>query len=199
MFEEKRQEAMENNRKAMKKLSIVLLTSCLFIIIEIIGGYAADSIAILSEAAHIAADVTGFGISICALQIAHKNANKQYTFGYHRVEILGAFCSIFTIWIMTAWLLVEATERFFNPPEIEGPIMLGIAFLSGVFNCIQIKILHSGEGGHVHVGGQSCSGHGHSHDHAHGGHHHHHHHHDHDHGHSHSHGHDHHHHHHEIE
>mgnify|MGYP000203271699 CR=1 FL=1 len=136
MFEEKRREAMETNRKAMKKLCIVLITSCLFIIVEIIGGYAADSIAILSEAAHIAADVTGFGISICALQIAHRNANKVYTFGYHRVEILGAFCSIFTIWIMTAWLLVEASERFFNPPEIEGPIMLGIAFLSGVFNCI---------------------------------------------------------------
>ena len=120
----------------MQKLSIVLLTSCLFIIVEIIGGYAADSIAILSEAAHIAADVTGFGISIVALQIAQRTANKKYTFGYHRVEILGAFCSIFTIWIMTAWLLVEATERFFNPPEIEGPIMLSIAFLSGIFNII---------------------------------------------------------------
>ena len=120
----------------MQKLSIVLLTSCLFIFVEIIGGYAADSIAILSEAAHIAADVTGFGISICALQIAQKTANKKYTFGYHRVEILGAFCSIFTIWIMTAWLLYEATKRFFNPPEIGGTIMFSVAIASFFFNLI---------------------------------------------------------------
>lgn len=117
-YAEKRKEAMATNRKAMKKLIIVLLTSLVFIVVEILGGYYADSIAIMSDAAHIASDVIGFGISICALHIAHRNANSTYTFGYHRVEILGAFCSIFTIWIMTAWLIYEATQRFFKEPEI---------------------------------------------------------------------------------
>lgn len=111
---------METNRKAMRKLIIVLFTSCIFIVIEILGGYYAHSIAIMSDAAHIASDVIGFGISICALQIAHRQANSKYTYGYHRVEILGAFCSIFTIWIMVVWLLFEATKRFFNPAGVEG-------------------------------------------------------------------------------
>ena len=127
---------MDTNRKAMKKLTLVLVTSCLFIGVEIVGGYMADSIAILSEAAHVSADVIGFGISICALQIAHRDANKEFTFGYHRVEILGALCSIFTVWIMTVWLFVEATERFFNPPEIAGTIMFTIAIASFFFNLI---------------------------------------------------------------
>ena len=153
MYEKKRQEAMEQNKKAAKKLVIVLFTSLIFIVIEILGGYYADSIAIMSDAAHIASDVIGFGISICALRMAHRKADSTYTFGYHRVEIIGAFCSIFTIWIMTVWLLYEATQRFFNPPEIMGGIMLSIAVLSFFFNLIQIKILHSGEGGHVHAGG----------------------------------------------
>lgn len=178
---------MRSNRKAMKKLIIVLATSLIFIVIEITGGFYADSIAIMSDAAHIASDVFGFGISICALHIAHKKADEKYTFGYHRVEILGAFGSIFVIWIMTAFLIYEATWRFFEPPEIIGSIMLGVAILSFFFNLIQIKILHSGEGGHVHAGGQKCSGHGHGHGHNHD--HHHDHGHDHDHHHHHHHGH----------
>ena len=190
IYEKKREAAMDLNRKASKKLCIVLMTSCVFICVEITGGYFANSIAIMSDAAHIASDVIGFGISICALKIAHRHANEQFTFGYHRAEIIGAFCSIFTIWILTVWLLFEATKRFFNPPEIGGTIMLATACASFFFNLIQIKILHSGEGGHVHAGGAPCSGHGGGgHDHAHGdddGHDH-----AHDHGHDHGHGHDH--------
>ena len=56
----------------MKKLIVVLVTSLFFIAIEITGGFYADSIAIMSDAAHIASDVFGFGISIIALHIAHK-------------------------------------------------------------------------------------------------------------------------------
>ena len=126
----------------------------------------------MSDAAHIASDVAGFGISICALKIAQWHANSRFTFGYHRVEVLGAFCSIFTIWAMTIWLLYEATVRFFNPPEVQGELMLLTACASLVFNLIQIKILHSGEGGyHCHSGGQKCPGHEHGSDrHDHGDH-----------------------------
>jgi len=127
---------MESNKKAMKKLTVVLLTSLIFIAVEIAGGYAANSIAIMSDAAHIASDVIGFGISIIALKIAHRQANDTYTFGYHRVEVLGAFCSIFTVWFMTGWLFYEATMRFFDPPEIGGSIMLTVAVASFFFNLI---------------------------------------------------------------
>ena len=136
MYEEKRKAAMESNRKAQKKLIIVLVTSCIFIVIETMGGYYADSIAIMSDAAHIASDVIGFGISICALSIAHRKANSKYTFGYHRAEILGAFASIFTIWVMTAFLIYEATMRFFSHEEIGGELMLIIACASFFFNLI---------------------------------------------------------------
>jgi len=114
-FAEEREKAMKSNKAAMKKLALVLGTSCIFICVEIAGGYMAHSIAIMSDAAHIASDVIGFGISICSLKIAQRHANDKYTYGYHRVEIIGAFCSIFTIWILTIWLLYEATKRFFHP------------------------------------------------------------------------------------
>ena len=72
MFEKKRQESIETNKKATKKLMVVFMCSVVFIAIEMMGGAIANSIAIMSDAAHIASDVFGFGISIAALKIAHR-------------------------------------------------------------------------------------------------------------------------------
>ena len=88
---------------------------------------------------------------------------------------------------MTVWLVGEATMRFFQPPQVKGGIMLIVAVMGLIFNLIQMKILHSGDG-HYHLGGEhdhgpgeECGGHDHGHSHGHG--------HAHDHSHSHSHGH----------
>ena len=135
-YAEVRRKAIESNKKAMKKLCLVMFTSFIFIGVEVTGGIFAHSIAIMSDAAHIFADMFGFGISIISLKIAQRQANAKYTFGYHRVEVIGAFASIFTIWVLTIWLIYEATKRFFNPPEIKGVYMLGTAGLSLIFNLI---------------------------------------------------------------
>ena len=140
------------NKAAKKKLVIVLVTSIFFVIVELIGGIYSGSIAIMSDAAHLASDVFGLGVSVIALNFALKDSNKSFSFGYHRVEVMGALFSIFMIWFMAVWLVYEATLRFYDPPEIIGKAMLGIAILSLAFNVIQIRILHSGEGGHMHGG-----------------------------------------------
>lgn len=79
-----------------------------------------DSIAILSDAAHLISDVFGLGVSVICMKIGMKAANETYTYGYHRAEIIGALASIFTIWIMTGALIYEATNRLYNKPEIVG-------------------------------------------------------------------------------
>ena len=112
MWQKKREQMAENNRKAMKKLILVILLTLVFTGIEIAGGIMADSIAILSDAAHLVSDVFGLGVSVWAIHIATNNANSKYTYGYHRAEILGTLTSIFTIWAMTAYLVDEAVHRF---------------------------------------------------------------------------------------
>ena len=190
-FKKRMIEQKDANKKAMRKLITVACVSVFFIAAQLVGGYLAGSIAIFADSAHLASDLLGFGISITALQLGQRSATDHLTYGWHRAEIIGTMVSVASIWIMTVWLFIEATKRFFEPPQVVGGTMLCVAILSLIFNLIQIKILHSGEG-HYHLGGESCSGHGHDHDHDHG---HDHHHHDHDH--SHGHGHDHHHHHHD--
>jgi len=120
----------------MKKLLLVTLTSIVFISVEIMGGMWAHSIAIMSDAAHLASDVVGISVSILALFIAQKQATKQFSYGFHRVEVLGALLSIFSIWGMSIWLIIEATDRFFHPPEVVGSVMFSVAILSLVFNLI---------------------------------------------------------------
>ena len=120
----------------MKKLCIAGFVSIFFVIAELIGGYLAHSIAIFADSAHLASDMIGFGISMIALKLAQKSSTDGLTYGWHRAEIIGTIISVATIWIMTVWLVVEATERFFKEPEVKGDIMLIVAVISLIFNLI---------------------------------------------------------------
>ena len=121
---------------AMKKLCIVMFVSVFFITLQLIGGYLAGSIAIYTDSAHLASDMMGFGISMAAITIAQRSSTTHLTYGWHRAEIIGTLVSVSTIWIMTIWLLVEATNRFFEPPRVKGDLMLIVAIMGLIFNLI---------------------------------------------------------------
>ena len=128
---------------ALKKMVIVSLICILFMMAEIIGGLLANSLAIISDAAHLFSDLSGFLISIFAIMIGQKPANKIFTFGYHRAEVLGALTSVITIWILTCFLLKEAIDRIANPTPIDAKIML-ITSIFGLFcNLVMMEVLHS--------------------------------------------------------
>jgi len=166
----------------LSKLIWVVLITIVFVGVEVCGGFFSNSIAILSDAAHLTSDALGISISIIALKIAERNANDSHTFGYHRAEVLGALVSILFIWVITIWLMVEATYRFINPLKIDSEIMLIVSGLCLIFNLIQMSILHSKEmHDFAHAPGQSC-GHDHG-DHGNGDSHNHNHNHDHSHSH----------------
>jgi len=80
-------------------------------IVEVIGGVASGSLAILTDAAHMLSDVGGFVISMVSIWIGQKAPTHAATFGYHRAEVLGALASVLIIWCMVIWLSFEATDR----------------------------------------------------------------------------------------
>lgn len=151
----------EKSEKALKKMLKISGICLIFMIIEIIGGYISQSLAILSDAAHLLSDISGFLISIISIYISRKIANDKYTFGYHRAEVIGALVSVILIWILTGFLLQEAYFRIISPPEVNAPIMLLTSIFGLICNLIMIKVLHSGHGH------GNCSGHGHTHSHNH--------------------------------
>jgi len=138
--------------------------------VEIIGGILANSLAIITDAAHLFSDISGFLISIFAICIGKKQSNKVFTFGYHRAEVIGALLSVISIWILTALLIKESIDRLTNPSPIDSKIMLFTAIFGLICNLFMMNILHSdGLEGHSHH--HNCNhshgnGHGDSHSHS---------------------------------
>jgi zinc transporter 2 len=83
----------------------------MFMMVEIIGGILSGSLAILTDAAHQLSDVAGFVISFVAIWMSTKKGNMDYTYGYHRADVVGAVGSILIIWILLVWLCYEAIWR----------------------------------------------------------------------------------------
>ena len=129
------------NKVAMFKLKIISTVCCSFMIIEFICGYLAGSLAIMSDATHLLSDLAGFLISLFSLIVAMKPADRNFTFGYHRFEVLGALASILIIWGLTVWLLMAAIWRIKHPNPIVGFLMVCIAAGGLLFNIIMNRVL----------------------------------------------------------
>ena len=129
------------NKVAMFKLKIISTVCCSFMIIEFICGYLAGSLAIMSDATHLLSDLAGFLISLFSLIVAMKPADRNFTFGYHRFEVLGALASILIIWGLTVWLLMAAVWRIRHPNPIVGFLMVCIAAGGLLFNIIMNRVL----------------------------------------------------------
>jgi len=131
----------QENKVAMFKLKIISTVCCSFMIIEFICGYLAGSLAIMSDATHLLSDLAGFLISLFSLIVAMKPADRDFTFGYHRFEVLGALASILIIWGLTVWLLMAAIWRIQHPNPIVGFLMVCIAAGGLIFNIIMNRVL----------------------------------------------------------
>ncbi|KAF9287220.1 hypothetical protein BGZ74_001154 [Mortierella antarctica] len=157
----------ESTKNKRKLIFVTVLCLCFFAV-EMVGGYFAKSLALMSDAFHLLSDVVSFMISLIAIWLSERPATKRHSFGYHRAEVLAALMSVFIIWILTAFLLMEAVERIKNPKEIDGKTMCIVASIGVVINIILAFALghdHS-HGGHGHDHGHDHN-HGHSHSHEH--------------------------------
>ncbi|KAF2597390.1 hypothetical protein F2Q68_00007400 [Brassica cretica] len=91
-----------------------LLLRAIFIVVEVVGGIKANSLAILTDAAHLLSDVGAFAISLFSLWASGWKATPKQSYGFFRIEILGALVSIQMIWILAGILVYEAIVRLKN-------------------------------------------------------------------------------------
>ena len=142
-------------------------------VVEAVGGFWAHSIAIWTDAAHLLSDVSGFAVALVAARIAARAAEGDHTFGYHRIEVLGALASVAMTWFVTGILVIEAAGRVAHPKPVDGRLMFILAATGVGVNLLLMGVLgghhHHGPGGHDH-GHDHDHGHGHGHSHGHGGH-----------------------------
>ncbi|GAM20574.1 hypothetical protein SAMD00019534_037490 [Acytostelium subglobosum LB1] len=129
---------------------------------EIVGGYLSNSLAIMTDAAHLLTDIGAMFLSLFAMWLSTHPPTSSMSFGFHRAEILGALASVLMIWALTGVLVYEAILRVIHPPDnVDGKIMFIIASCGLFINILDAIILHYGAGGHGHSHGGLDHGHSH--------------------------------------
>ncbi|KAK1880768.1 Zinc transporter 8 [Dissostichus eleginoides] len=148
------QEDRDREKKvARRRLYVVTVICLIFMIGEILGGYFAGSLAVLTDAAHLLADLISFLISLLSLWLSSRPATHKLSYGWHRAEILGALLSVFTIWLVTGVLVYLAVERLISDDfTIDGTIMLITSGCAVLANIVMALVLHQSGHGHSHGG-----------------------------------------------
>lgn len=106
------------------------------------GGILANSLAILTDSAHLLSDFLDFDISIANVLISRRPASAKTSYGYHRTEVLGALASVSLIWALTLVLVYEAVEPVITPETVDGLVMLITAGCGLVIKIVLTKVLH---------------------------------------------------------
>ena len=127
----------------VKKLTFALILTTIFLLVEIVAGFMTQSLALLSDAAHMFTDVAALAIALVAIKIGKLPADDKRTFGYQRFEILAALFNAVMLFVVALYILYEAYQRFSHPAEIQSLGMMVVAILGLIINLISMKILFS--------------------------------------------------------
>jgi len=127
--------------RSKRTLWITLILTLFFTIIEIIGGLLSNSLALLSDSAHMISDVFALGLSMTAIYLATRPPNARYTFGYLRFEIIASLLNGLALAIIAIGIFIEGIRRAINPEEIDLPLMLSIAIIGLIVNIVLTVIL----------------------------------------------------------
>lgn len=118
--------------RATHGLRLALLITLGFMALEAWGGILSNSLALLTDAFHMATDAASLLLSLFAIWLSRRQANARMTYGYGRIEIIGALFSGLLIWGAAGTLVFQAFGRMLDPPEVQGKVVLVIA-LAGMF------------------------------------------------------------------
>jgi cobalt-zinc-cadmium efflux system protein len=116
----------------------------IFMLIEVIGGLMAHSLALLADAGHMVSDVAALGMSWVALRLGKRAADAERTYGYKRLEVLVAFVNGCTLFVIAGWIVFEAIRRFAAPQEVLGGTMLVVAIAGLLANIVAFLVLNGG-------------------------------------------------------
>lgn len=124
-----------------------------FLIAELIGAWLTNSLALLSDAAHMATDTLALAIALAAVRLGRRPPDAKRTFGYARLEAIGALVNGGLLFLVAGYILWEAVLRFRQPPEVHSTGMLAIAALGLVVNLVAMRLLKAGSGESLNMKG----------------------------------------------
>jgi cobalt-zinc-cadmium efflux system protein len=124
-------------------LTVIITMTLAFMVLEVIGGVISNSLALIADAAHMLTDVAALGLSLFVIWFSRRPARPEKTYGYLRVEILAALINGITLVVIAFAIFWQAYKRMQTPEDVEGGLMMGVAFAGLIVNIIAARMLHS--------------------------------------------------------
>jgi len=134
-----------------RRLVLALCLALVAMVAEAAGGWFANSLALLSDAAHMIADAGAIGLSLFALRIGNRPADTRRTYGYYRLEILAALVNGALLLAIAAGIAVEGYHRLMHPQPVHVGVVVGLACFGIVLNAAGMWITHAGEGASMNL------------------------------------------------
>jgi cobalt-zinc-cadmium efflux system protein len=133
--------AADNERRVF----LAMLLTGGFMVVEVGGGIAAGSLALLADAGHMLTDCAALALAWMAFRIGQRPQDARRSYGYHRFQVLAAFVNGLALIAIVGWIVIEAARRLLAPVEVLGGLMLVIAVLGLLVNLAAFWILHGGD------------------------------------------------------
>ncbi|WP_055048111.1 cation diffusion facilitator family transporter [Devosia sp. A16] len=127
-----------------KSLVAALALTTTFLLVEVIGAWISGSLALLADAAHMLTDAGGLALALFAIWFAARPPSANKTFGYLRAEVLAALVNAVVLLLLAVYILYEAYQRLFAPPEVLSTPVLIVAVVGLVVNLISMRLLAAG-------------------------------------------------------
>src|SRR5260221_6750323 len=122
---------MDQVRSRASALKVALALTCVVLLVELAGGLASHSLALLSDAGHVLTDVFALGLAWFAAAQASRPADARRSYGYHRVSILAALVNSMTLVVIVIAIAYEAVRRLAHPEPVHGGVVI-VAALAGI-------------------------------------------------------------------
>ncbi|HSU44500.1 MAG TPA: cation diffusion facilitator family transporter [Casimicrobiaceae bacterium] len=126
---------------AMRALAAALALTAGYAIVEAAGGWLAGSLALLSDAGHMATDAAALGLALFAQWIARRPPSPRASYGYARAEVLAAFVNALALLLLVGFIAFEAIRRIVTPAPVAGGTVLGIATVGLLVNLVTAWVL----------------------------------------------------------
>ncbi|MEP7205891.1 MAG: cation diffusion facilitator family transporter [Casimicrobiaceae bacterium] len=138
--------------RGWRALWIALFLTAGFAIVEGVGGWLAHSLALISDAGHMATDAAAFIVALIATAVARRPPSKRASYGYARAEVLAAFINALAMLALILWIAVEAVTRLLAPAPVAGSMVMGVAAIGLVVNIV-VAVLLARAGGGLNIRG----------------------------------------------
>ncbi len=132
-------------------LGIAFVLTAVFMVVELLGGLFANSLALIADAGHMLTDSAALALAWAASKIASRPADTKRSFGYQRLRVLAAFVNGCALLFIVGWIAFEAVQRLANPVDVNATAMIWIGALGLAVNLIVFTMLRQGDAHDMNV------------------------------------------------